>query len=532
MIGSTQRFFLLLILFILTSLVSQAQLGVEPDYPSRQNLGPSINSAGIEILPVVSPDGKTLYFDRKYDTANVGGIDDDDDIYYSTLQSDGRWSPARNIGPPLNTRGSDVLFWISPDGNAALVHNGALVKGKKLGLAISHREGTTWGTPVPIRIDGLTDLGDSYYAFISPDQKRLILSIHRGKRDPEDFDLFLCEAKSNDLMEWREPKPILALNTTSFEGAPFMASDNRTLYFNSDREGSEGETDLYLTRRVGESWNEWTPPVNLGPSINTPVYEASISIPSQGDFAYMSGTGFFGEAFYGKSDLFRIKIPDSLRPAPTGLVSGRMLVGDRGVEGLVRAVSEDGRQEVASTASDKLGRFILLLPFDQKFHIVGSVPERGEKSIDFSSHRDVPFTSVIINFDTASASPRASDSDITASLMIGPVHFASGSAELSPDALHDLQKYIVTLREAAKNGEITRLAVTGHTDDIGESDSNQELSLQRAGSVRRWLIANGISPRLISTDARGETEPTAPNTTDEGRAANRRVELRVISARK
>ena len=104
--------------------------------PGREHLGPAINTADIEIAPVISPDGKTLYFDRKYSFDNLGGTNDDDDIYYSTLGDDGLWSPAKNIGAPLNTMGSDVLFWIAPEGDVALVHNGGMINGRIVGLAI------------------------------------------------------------------------------------------------------------------------------------------------------------------------------------------------------------------------------------------------------------------------------------------------------------------------------------------------------------------------------------------------------------
>lgn len=527
-----RRFFLFIPLFLLAGIVAKAQLGAEPDYPTRQNLGPSVNTNSVEILPVVSPDGKTLYFDRKYDSANVGGAADDDDIYYSTLRNDGTWAPAKNIGPPLNTRGSDVLFWISVDGNTALVHNGDLANDKSTGLGISRREAGGWGKPLPITIDSLTELGDNYYAYISPDQKRMILSIHRGKEDPDDYDLFVCEAKNNDLLEWREPQPISVLNSTEFDGAPFIASDNKTLYFNSDRPGGFGETDILFSKRVGDSWLQWTPPKYLG-DINTPVAEASISIPAQGDYAYISGTGFFGEAFYGRSDLFRIKLPDSLRPSPVSIIIGRMLIGDRGLEGLVRAETPDGKRQINSTASDSYGRFILLLPQHEQVHITGFVQEYGETGVNIrTGGKEQPSQTVILNFDSTQASPRASDTDITASLLIGPIRFVSGSSDLTPTALEELQHNVASLKGAIQKGDVVRVAITGYTDDVGETDSNQALSLQRAGSVRRWLIANGISPRLISTDARGEANPVESNETEQGRAANRRVEVRVIAPRK
>src|SRR5690348_6950321 len=73
------------ILGLVVALPLSAQDDVEK-IDARENLGPAINTGSIEIMPIVSPDGKTLYFDRKNDSANTGGVADDDDIYYSTLQ--------------------------------------------------------------------------------------------------------------------------------------------------------------------------------------------------------------------------------------------------------------------------------------------------------------------------------------------------------------------------------------------------------------------------------------------------------------
>jgi outer membrane protein OmpA-like peptidoglycan-associated protein len=68
----------------------------------------------------------------------------------------------------------------------------------------------------------------------------------------------------------------------------------------------------------------------------------------------------------------------------------------------------------------------------------------------------------------------------------------------------------------------------GHTDAIGSDAYNQSLSERRAEAVRRYLINGGITPERIRTEGFGESRPVASNETDEGRAQNRRVELRVL----
>jgi outer membrane protein OmpA-like peptidoglycan-associated protein len=69
------------------------------------------------------------------------------------------------------------------------------------------------------------------------------------------------------------------------------------------------------------------------------------------------------------------------------------------------------------------------------------------------------------------------------------------------------------------------LQVEGHTDSVGTDDFNQRLSEQRAGSVREFLIGQGLNDSAITAEGFGKTEPVATNDTPEGRQRNRRVEI-------
>ena len=71
------------------------------------------------------------------------------------------------------------------------------------------------------------------------------------------------------------------------------------------------------------------------------------------------------------------------------------------------------------------------------------------------------------------------------------------------------------------------MTVIGHTDDVGDAEENAALSDRRAASVAAWLIAAGIDPARISTVGKGETEPIAPGSSDDSRAANRRVVVEI-----
>jgi OmpA-OmpF porin, OOP family len=104
----------------------------------------------------------------------------------------------------------------------------------------------------------------------------------------------------------------------------------------------------------------------------------------------------------------------------------------------------------------------------------------------------------------------------------GKVQFETGSSKLKAKSEKLLDRVAVILKE---NPDIRRLRIEGHTDEVGPARSNQELSEDRADSVKRGLIRRGIAAGRLSSIGYGERRPIAPNKTAGGRAKNRRVEF-------
>ncbi len=498
-------------------IVSAAQ--AQPE--TQENLGPNINTEYAELVPIVSPDGKTLYFDRKNAPENTGGPADPDDIYYSTLKADGTWGPAVNIGPPLNTPGSDVLFWLSPDGNTALVYHGKQVNGQDMGLAITRKVKGKWTEPKKIEIEGLESLGNYYYAHMSADGKRLLLSYAPApERDSYNFDIFYSPALSNDYMRWGTPTPLTGMINTPFsEGAPFIAADNRTLYFISDRPENYGLSDIYVVRRTGDSWLKWTPPQNLGEFINTPMYEAGISIPASGDWLYTSRTEYKAQGGYGKTDIYRQKLPEDLRPQVGFLLSGQLIDQDskEGVSGLVRVTDMDGGREISVTTSSSDGRFSAVLLPGIRYKVEGSAAgyATNAQTLDFRTRMAEPVESMTISL----AATGTSESPV--------VQFATGSAQISSANREKLRRLYKSFSSMIGRNRIERIDIIGHTDSAGTDEDNMSLSERRAEAARDALVRLGVPSSLISTSGKGESSPIATNETAQGRALNRRVEINV-----
>ncbi|MEN3026656.1 MAG: OmpA family protein [Chlorobiota bacterium] len=305
-----------LVLGLLGGLWLQAVEG-PPHVHCKVRLPEQFNTHQPTILPLLSPDGKRLYVDRKHHPRNTGGMRDPDEIWYAERLSDGSWSELRNVGPPLNTPGSDVLCAFSPDGREALVFGIYRPDGsKQSGFSVSRWTDSGWGFPQPLRIRNFYNLSQHYYATWSPDRRVLILSLQRLD-SYGGLDLYVSRYDSLS-GEWTEPENMgPVLNTSGMEGSPFLAPDGRTLYFFSTGHRGSGGMDLFMSRRLDESWKQWSTPVNLGPEVNTPADEASISLTSRGDTAYIVSA----DPQTRQPGIYAVCLAESLRPLPAAEAS-------------------------------------------------------------------------------------------------------------------------------------------------------------------------------------------------------------------
>lgn len=136
-----------------------------------ENLGAQVNSEYSELHPMVAPDGKTLYFNRRNHPMNTGGEKDEDDIWFSELQDDGTWSLAQRFPAPLNNVDNNSIHSITPDGNAILLMNvynyfdGSMSNG----TSISYRSRGGWTFPKKQTINKYDNRSDYVSYFLTND---------------------------------------------------------------------------------------------------------------------------------------------------------------------------------------------------------------------------------------------------------------------------------------------------------------------------------------------------------------------------
>jgi OmpA-OmpF porin, OOP family len=522
--------------------IKPIEIAVEQPQNLRENilverLSDNVNSQYKETRPLIAPDGKTLYFSRANDPANLGGEDDENDIWYSQKnESTGEWETSKNMGEPLNNKGQNYISSITPDGSAMTVLLGnEYGSGNKMkpGVSVSTKTGEKWSDPQALDIINANIMTDDGNYFLANNRKVLIMAIDRydtygGK------DLYVSFLQRDN--RWTEPMNLgNDINTAHMEASPYLAADNETLYFSSAGFSGYGGNDVYISRRLDDTWTNWTEPENLGPDINSDGDDIFFNIPPSGQFAYYSKS-----IANGNGDIYRIAMPVFYQPAPVVSVMGK--VTDENKNPVVAKISYNLMPEnsnVGFTMSDSVsGEYEILLPVGSAYDFRAEAQGFAITSdrIDLQAELDYKViernilmlsgvaTEPVVAVVEVPESKQVEDfisGDQTKLVMDNAILFEFASDYLNETANQTLDKLVMFMKD--KPG--LQLIIAGHTDTTGPAQYNKSLSKRRADSVANYFIKNGISKDRLEIVGYGQDNPVASNDTTEGRKKNRRVEF-------
>ncbi len=246
----------------------------------------SVNSPYAELKPTLSPDG-TLYFSRSNHPDNTSGENDAEDIWYSRFDNtSGTWSEAVRMTGDLNNSGPNYINNVSITGDTLILGNQYGKKGKmRAGLSYSVNINGQWSAPVSIDIVNDYNMSEHNNSFVSLKSGVIIKAIQRGETLGE-RDLYVSFW---DGAQATEPVNMGGvINTELEESSPFLAADNKTLYFASKGHAGYGGYDIFVTRRLDDSWTNWTTPENLGPAVNGDLDDEFFSLTRCGKYATFS----------------------------------------------------------------------------------------------------------------------------------------------------------------------------------------------------------------------------------------------------
>lgn len=494
------------------------QLSYSQDMYAPVNIGPKVNSKFGEISPYLSADGHELYFLRSM--PRKGSSDNVQSLWYSRMDEKGEWGVAKYMAPPFNVglKNSSV-DGISTDNNVILL-KGYFINGSRsdtFGYSLIKRENNTWKVPEGIEIDNLNDMRHGEYvgAQMTPDGKAILIYFSEAQGS-KNSDLYICFKTSDK--HYSTPKYLKDLNTQYDESGTFLASDNRTLYFSSDRRGGIGDNDIYKTTRMDDKWDNWSEPVNMGPTINSDKWDNYFTVDARGEFAYMVSSKDGGQ---GGSDIVKIKLKQELKPQPVILIRG--LVLDKSTNKPIEAgikydELKSGRNQGIAISDAVTGAYQISLAYGQSY----SFNATAENYISISDNIDL---STVLDYK-----------ELTKNLYLVPIakgqvarinniFFETGKSDLKPESFNELNRLVDLLQKREK----LEIELGGHTDNVGSDEINVNLSAQRALSVQTYLLAKGIYALRIKSAGYGKTKPETTNDTEEGRAINRRVEFTILN---
>jgi outer membrane protein OmpA-like peptidoglycan-associated protein len=347
---------------------------------------------------------------------------------------------------------------------------------------------------------------------VTPDGKTLyFVSIREDEIGTiNDMDLYMSRLGANG--EWGPARNLgRTINTKGNEKSPFIHEDSHTLYFSSDGHPGIGKFDIYLTRQ--DSAGKWVAPKNIGYPINTEHDDVGFFVSVDGHTAFLSSNERSG---VGGWDLFSFPLYKEARPEKVMFVRGELKDDNNQPVTEARIELKNVRtQEVQQfEVNHAEGKFIAVMNMNDD--VVMTVKKDGAAfNARYISKADTA------TLKTAKLEMTVKEQAKGSVHRLDNINFGTNSADLARESEHILREFAAYLKA---NPQL-KVAIHGHTDNVGDDRANLLLSENRAEAVNQFLVRQGIEGARLSYLGLGESKPVTTNDTPAGRALNRRTEF-------
>lgn len=472
------------------------------------NLGPEVNSEFSEYHPTLTVDGREMIYTvmRPAKGGCIRGDSRMEEDFYMVVKTETGYGRRQPLPAPLNTACNEGAGCFSPDGRYFFF---AADKGEVTGMDIymAERINGVWTEPKSLGEPVNSRFWESQPTFSSDGRTLFFVSKRPGGLGQEDIYQSTWQADGS----WSEPVNLgPTINTKGRDFSPSIHADGVTLYFASDGHPGVGGADLFMTQWAPDG--TFSTPKNLGYPINSTGDERLILVAADGKTAYYASDGMKG---IGRFDLYFFDMPQAVRPSPVTWFQGKVLDGATVLKARLELIDLTTNTTVASTYADpKTGTFLMPLMTGKPYalHI---------------SHPGYLFHSEHISLDQPKAEERnfkLAPIKPSTEIVLRNVFFDTDKSELKPESQAELLRLVKLLQD---NPTLV-IEVQGHTDNRGAKSHNLTLSSQRAQSVVGFLVQRGIAAQRLQPKGYGDEQPIATNETEEGRAQNRRTQIRII----
>lgn len=508
---------------------AKKEIGLRKNVQFDPKVVKGVSTERDEYLAYISPDDRSCYFVRRVPVQSMNRVSasDADKEVFMIAQRDktGQFNNGEPMGVPFNTTDDNqggcsisidnkTLYFAMmrqeglPQPNCDLYvsefSNGSWGEIRKLSANVNDRK--YWDSQPSIAADGLT----LYFASDRPGG-------YGG------IDLY-CTVKDPKTGQWSVPQNLgPTINTKGDEKTPFIHSDSETLYFSSTGHFGFGNYDIFYARKNEKG--EWTDPENIGSPINGFSDDTGFFVSSDTKTGYFFSydEGKVRGKGIGKYDLYSFDLYKEARPQQIAFIKGTVkdTAGNQ-VSGAVIEIKDTKTKQTAfATVDSSSGEYMIAVK--KKNDVVLTVKKD-----------DVAFNVKIVSVkDLAPASANAEPPSIAIEVkeakqggkfVIDNILYNTNSAELKTESRIILESFAQYLKENPK----LKVEIQGHTDNVGNPKDNEALSTNRAFSVKATLEEFGVDGKRILARGFGQNRPIADNTTETGRAKNRRTEFQIL----
>jgi outer membrane protein OmpA-like peptidoglycan-associated protein/tetratricopeptide (TPR) repeat protein len=467
------------------------------------NLGDGINTSESEYFPSLPIDGKELIFTRRVNNYN-------EDFFLSKGNTAG-WEKARRLNGSINTDQNEGAQMISQDGQWLVFTGCNRANGAgSCDIYISYLTPQGWSEAINMGNKINTEEWESQPC-LSPDKR----DIYFASRRPGGLggaDIYVSHLQPNG--RWGDAENLgPTINTSGDEQCPFIHADNQTLYFTSSVLPGYGDEDLFVVRKNSD--NTWSTPKNLGYPINTIDREGTLFIAADGKTAYYASDRAAGK---GGLDIYSFDLREDVRPSKTLWVKGKVFdkKTSAGLPSAVELIDLETKQLISKVQTDEKGNYLITLPVGRDYAF--NVARKG-----YLFYSD--------NFSLTTKSPDSTEKNIplqpievNASVVLKNIFFDVNKYDVKTTSQVELDKVVQLLSE----NPTLKIEISGHTDNVGTAADNLKLSENRAKAVTAYLANKGIDIKRLTFKGFGASQPIADNKTEEGKAMNRRTELKVV----
>ncbi|GAC1378768.1 MAG: hypothetical protein NVSMB45_00060 [Ginsengibacter sp.] len=470
------------------------------------NLGDSINTSDHEYFPSLTIEGNKMIFTRRSNR--------NESFYESNLSANGKWSKARPLQGSITKDGyNEGAQNISQDGQT-LVFTGCNFPGGlgSCDIYISSLGKQGWSAPENVGRAVNSEFWESSPS-LSPDKQDLYFS----SNVPGGFggkDIWVSHRNATG--SWGEAQNLgNEINTFGDETCPFIHADNETLYFNSTGlPGYSEKPDLFVSHKLPNG--HWSKPLNLGYPINTIDDEGSLVVASNGKDAYYTSDRKDSKGGY---DIYQFELRKELRASKTLWVRGKVFNSKTlsGVPSSIELTDLSTHQQVSHIKTDEEGNYLTTVAVGKNYAF--NVLRKGY--LFFSENFDLSrYSDTLPAVKNIALQPV----EINSKIILKNVFYDNKSTSLKSASITELDDVVKFLND----NPTVKIEIAGYTDNIGKNSDNLKLSIGRAVSVVNYLIGKGVKPSRLTFKGLGDANPLSNNANEQGRALNRRTELKVV----